>query len=62
MEAKSDKLYASEKSQNYRRYPEEDKIWIRQQIEIIKTVKEAKIEKLAKEAAEADAGGADKEP
>ena len=62
MEAKLDKLYASEKSKNYHRYPEEDKIWIRQQIEIIETVKEAKIEKLAKEAAEADAGGADKEP
>ena len=51
MDAKLDKLYGSEKSKNYHRYPEADKIWIRQQIEVIEMVKEAKLEKIAKEAA-----------
>jgi len=49
MDAKLDKLYGAEKSKNYVRFPEEDKIWIRQQIEIIEMVKEAKIEKEAKD-------------
>jgi hypothetical protein len=40
MEAKLDKLHGSEKSKNYHRYPEADKLWIRQQIEIIEMVKE----------------------
>ena len=53
MDAKLDKLYGAEKSKNYQRFPEEDKIWIRQQIEIIEMVREAKIEK---EKAEAEAG------
>lgn len=56
MEAKLDKLYGAEKSKNYHRFPEEDKIWIRQQIEIIELVKE---EKLKKEAERAAAGGGD---
>lgn len=45
MDAKLDKLYGSEKSKNYHRYPEADKVWIRQQIEIIEMVREAKLEK-----------------
>ena len=53
MDAKLDKLYGAEKSKNYHRFPEEDKIWIRQQIEIIEMVREAKIEK---EKADAEAG------
>ena len=32
MDAKLDKLYGAEKSKNYVRFPEEDKIWIRQQV------------------------------
>jgi hypothetical protein len=55
MDAKLDKLYGAEKSKNYHRFPEEDKIWIRQQIEIIEMVREAKIEK-----EKAEAGGGEK--
>jgi hypothetical protein len=50
MDAKLDKLYGAEKSKNYHRFPEEEKIWVRQQIEIIEMVREAKLEKEAKEA------------
>jgi len=57
MEAKLDKLQGSEKSKNYHRYPEADKLWIRQQIEIIEMVKEAKLEKQAKQSQ----GGSDPE-
>jgi hypothetical protein len=54
-----DKLYGAEKSKNYHRFPEEDKVWIRQQIEIIEMVKEAKLEKEAEKAAGGGAGEED---
>ena len=52
MDAKLDKLelYGAEKSKNYHCFPEEEKIWVREQIEIIEMVREAKLEKEAKEA------------
>jgi hypothetical protein len=37
MEAKLDKLYGAQKSKNYVRFPEEDKVWIRQQVSSLRS-------------------------